>query len=86
MAIKSADSAIIDLVQPYGGPEGPCQTHVYKFNIFKLIFSEPDVSNLEISKLDISKFSRIGFVPLLALIVLMVKLWPWLGVCSMHLH
>ena len=45
----------------YGGPEGPCQTHVYKFNIFKLIFSEPDVSNLEISKLDISKIFSYSF-------------------------
>ena len=59
--------------QEYGGQEGPCQTHVYKFNIFKLIFSEPGVSNLVM----FPKFSRIGFVPLLAWIVLM---WPWLRV------
>ena len=42
----------------YGGPEGPCQTNVYKFNIFKLI---SDVSNLEISQLDISKIFSYRF-------------------------
>ena len=32
----------------YGGPEGPYQTRVYKFNIFQLTFSELDVSNLKV--------------------------------------
>ena len=61
---------------PYGGPEGPCQTHVYNFNIFKLTFSELDVSNL--AKLDISTHIHVGFVSLLAWIVLTIKLWPGL--------
>ena len=50
-------------------------------------FSELDVSNLEISKLDISKIFSYRFCnPVSMDIVLMVKVRPWLGVCSMHPH
>ena len=48
-----------------------------QFNIFKLTFSELDVFNL--AKLDISTHIHVGFVPLLAWIVLTIKLWPGLG-------
>ena len=73
--------AIVLYSKTYGGPEGPCQTHVYNF---KLTFSELDVSNL--AKLDISTHIHVDFCTPVSMDSLDHKAVAWLGVCSMHPH